>query len=691
MFDFKTISKSDCPLISPEPEDQRVIDLYNLRTRQFALVQQEFPDLLTDRDIAIAAAELVKIRNKLTRRRYQVGFIGPFQIGKSSTFNNLAGVRPEDAPSPEGGVGAAASSTINRVFAASGTEHNLTLTYLSIPQFQAKRAALCKATGFDDETLTDEQILAELPRRVEQFHAGHQAVALGMSDYEFLDRFLRSYKAHKNRLIKAEGFRDGKPYSNRAQFLSHDRNATTSENLLLQQAEIGLAGSSLPAELEMIDLPGLGSQGTIDTLLTEGFLNELDGALVFAKATQIGNSETEKGFAKLAQVFEGRLSARLWLVITQFDFLNKNSFYGDDRGDTIFHTISRVLSKFRLSPGRVFLISNPIYRLTRATDGEPDPVAVRGKLEQNPGDLGPDWVPPKFRAPEFNILCRAYEKSLLVDGGMGALRRLVSQDLAAAVGREICEWSRAKLAFVYDKMIDGIDRTIRRQGLNQSGVQNISLCLTKMLQVERELATKPDPFASSAKTMRDDLIKEFAKHCPDDATLESMTQPNLARLFRVNAQTLENILKRLAEQQLIPDAFKWVQCQVASLPSVPLTKAVGLAEAWQVLESIDLRTDNWWEECQFPSFLADDLFHPQLVNDPDWVFLLTGSAYRQLMEEKIWLTVHQAVHAMRNRLGSHTRDLNKELAQLVDTHAQNGSVDSAAKLRALRSEVEKLQ
>src|SRR5262249_20195541 len=149
---------------------------------------------------------------------------GPFQIGKSSTFNNILGVTQDESPSPEGGTGAATSSTITRLYVQQdGNGQLLKLTYLTPAQYQAKRDSLCKAAGFHD--FSDDQVLQLIPQRIREFHSGKAPGDVGLSDLELLQKFLLSYKNLGGQFVRAVPVQTTLPFSKEARdkYLMHDR------------------------------------------------------------------------------------------------------------------------------------------------------------------------------------------------------------------------------------------------------------------------------------------------------------------------------------------------------------------------------------------------------------------------------------------------------------------------------------
>ena len=58
---------------------------------------------------ALAESRVVE---RLTRQRFQVGFLGRNQIGKSTTFNHILGVSRDKAPFPEGNAVKSAASAV---------------------------------------------------------------------------------------------------------------------------------------------------------------------------------------------------------------------------------------------------------------------------------------------------------------------------------------------------------------------------------------------------------------------------------------------------------------------------------------------------------------------------------------------------------------------------------------------------
>src|SRR5262249_5553222 len=254
------------------------------------------------------------------------------------------------------------------------------------------------------------------------------------SDLNMLEKLLRSAAAHGGRRLKDPNQVESTTYDDRSRHINHaPDHEPVSDNLLLDYVEIGFATNRTPRELEMIDLPGLG-QTARDTALTERFLDDLDGTLIFYRASSVADGVGEDLFASLRKVFEGRkaLAGRVWIVLTMFDALTVPQLYGssqDTQRATVFHALMGTLKQHGLGPDQVILVSNKFFDKAKLTGGRLDRATALHDCGVRPGDDGP---PALGELPEF----RPAFEYLLHDGGVKHLRDLITHKLADEVRRQ---------------------------------------------------------------------------------------------------------------------------------------------------------------------------------------------------------------------------------------------------------------
>ena len=94
---------------------------------------------------------------------------------------------------------------------------------------------------------------------------------------KLLERLIEAHGAHSSRLGSQP--RSGE-YDRRSEYVKHSNKV--SEFALLRQVVIEYPTNAVDPKLELIDLPGLGTAGRVDDLLTTQILVELDGAFIFS-------------------------------------------------------------------------------------------------------------------------------------------------------------------------------------------------------------------------------------------------------------------------------------------------------------------------------------------------------------------------------------------------------------------------
>ena len=130
---FKKLSKDEnhCRLAS-----QELVDHFN-RVNKLLEQAAAMHALSESTDFKRLQKKLETIRMQLERNHYRIGFIGPSQVGKSTSFNNVLGINKGSLSAEEydarvpakEGIGDAMTASITRLHA--GHENKCIVEYLS--------------------------------------------------------------------------------------------------------------------------------------------------------------------------------------------------------------------------------------------------------------------------------------------------------------------------------------------------------------------------------------------------------------------------------------------------------------------------------------------------------------------------------------------------------------------------------
>jgi hypothetical protein len=631
-----------CPLL--RPDDGTLVTAYNQIFKLAQRLDRDYPGLRTRR-LDPEFKRLERIRDRLTREHYRIGFLGTTQAGKSTTFNNVLQVIPEESPARPGSSEATTSS-VTRLRRLDQPPHTLALTYLTPQEYRDKRQLICDAVEIN-HTWEDEEVLRELEVKRAAISSG-QVEGL-IHDVKALGHFLLSYKRFHTSYIKNPPRRDQAPYGDREIYLNHPtvqgQEVQPSPTLLLKEATIGFATQTIPPSLEMIDLPGLGSQGVIDSLLTMDFLKQLDAALIFLRAEQIGDANVEKILAKMKPILEGRWHGRIWIVITRFDGLTEHHFA---REQTTFDSIDRFLKRHDLLPENVCLTSNEVYTWVKK-EGEGGAAAVLRR---------PLDYPVYARYPHYK---KALDQ-LYHDGGISWLRNLIAGRLADAVAEEI----RAAV----NQGLGSVERTLQRaesdeqRRLRQSDADfdRIHQCRERLLDLLLELRGLPDYLTTPSQTFFEELSQVFKERTFKEEHLNEMALPRLQEYFETVTGLLDSAVSNRLEPELLDPVYEAVGSRLEDLPAVEIAGSPSVLEAWQRYHDQDRDNGGW--KANLPGFKSDRLFRQFAERDVD-ARGFSGRAFRFVIAEKIRLVANQTMLVVRNRVRSRLQSLERDLAALT--------------------------
>jgi hypothetical protein len=500
--------------------------------------------------------------------------------------------------------------------------------------------------------MEDREILALLPALRAEVSGGRREG--NVIDIDALRLLLESHTAF-GKYVQPKPHTEQADYGRRREILNHatakGEQPRPASHLLLREVELTFPTDVIPPILEMIDLPGLGSQGVIDSLLTLNFLRELDGALVFLRAGQIGDQNAEQILSKLKPIFEGKWSGRIWVIITQFDALAGTHFTGER---TWFDIVTRFLERHHIAPANLTVVSNEVHKLLVSTTVPQErEQAARIKLGRPAND------PVFARYPAFQAaIAEVYR-----DGGIARLRELLTSRLAEAVGAEIREAAAERVRETERRLRRLGELEERRQRQSQQDLLQAQKCRRTVNELLDELTGRPALVEEPGRKLAAVLQTTFLESLPvAPERLYERTINQLRQDFPTTAAYLDRQFRDLLDTTVIDPMYDHVEEKLKGLPEVSVADAKSPHEAWRNYADAD-RKDQAWRN-RFPRF-GDDRLFPQLTATGADRRGFHGNDYRDVMEEKIRQVAGQAVHAVRVRLKHRLQLIEQDLAALI--------------------------
>jgi hypothetical protein len=599
------------------------------------------------------------IAERLARPRFQIGFLGRNQIGKSSALNNILDIDKDRAPSEEGNF-EATTSVISRIRFRPRGGDALTVTYLDEAGYRSKRDTICSAidvrSDLDDPTLLNQ----ELPERIRAIQRGEGRSLALSEDPAYLAKFIKSYLTYGPACL---GRTVSLQYAQRRQYLNHNhRDPAPTEAMLLREAVIDFESALIDPRLELIDLPGVGAHISVDTVLSRRFMKDLDGALVFQSLRGLSDADTEGLFARLGLLYGGRFEDRVWLVIAYFDGLTATNLEGSDSQESVFDKVAHLAERRRVPPGQVCLLSNTLYqniRKDRKLGRELTPM----ERARHIGVSSPDGVPAYVA--RHSGLVDAY-KALLDDGGIGRLRGLLKDRLVPALARQREAELAEKLTSVCRKFRTAVEFIAKTDSL--ALLPQVNKCLKDTVYPRlEEMETRTTLFDAAVAHLRTGLLEFFRESLfPDVSFLDDKGLDYLKERFPGHAAKLREYLAMLLE-----DAAKtpvgWFYDQVGrdlpQQPEIPVAGQPSVRAAWEDFKRQDVQLDRWfWKHPAAPRFDMPEFF---AALEEAGVETFTGRDYRDMMHEKIRRCAHQTCHLLRRQLWVRLNQLREGLEDLT--------------------------
>ena len=649
-----------------------LIDDFDRLESQFDRVAKTLPHVGERDDYGKLRAELEALRLKMQQPRYYVGFLGRSQVGKSSTLNNVLAALPGEEPCT-GGKGAPATSTATRIYRnpEPAANHGCNLKFLTAEEFARRRDGLCETLNLRAD-LPNDRLVADLDARIKKAEEAPvedeyapKAPSEGdqVEDYRFFRRLLRSRAQFPDAIRKSDEEVVG-DFARRAEYTNHPEGDAPWRHALLRQVEIPYRTEMISEKIELIDLPGLGARMRADDLLTEGFLHELDGALIFQSSEQVASKEAYDLLEKLGNQFP-RMRGRVWMVITRADSISRVSL-GYDSPTSIFDNVAKILEDKKVPLSQVLMAGNEFHRKAKEEPGGLPPSRVCDLLNLDRDGSGNPVLPRAFE--KHPDLLAAY-REVMADGGIARLRDVIGRLLAEEVEREVRDEVAKRVASIR-KRLGSLVRTARDASQMSKGSFRAAVDWRVGLQLlTQDLGRDRNILEGSASAVADHLIDVFTQICPSNLVI---SEKGIRGAHSEYAQVLEEMLRTDTLVTLLPEVHDKVSARLADLESrhgkVRLDDHDGPVGSWEerrAREEADLSCLSG----PGVGFLKPDLFPgsgPPALND---------AQYREIMPRKIRAVAHALAFGVGQRLRTHLAEMIDGLTLLRNAEGHGGGPD----------------
>ncbi len=466
---------TECPLLD-QNKHKDLVDAFKLVVAVMESLDDEFARWVRDYFSHTTDAEqpplnpnerLSRIREVLCRKRYRIGFAGRSQLGKSAAVNQLLGRKLLK----EGGAQACTSVVTVIEVLPTLDEQRFHATYFTQPELMRRFESVAESTELthspvkrlpEDFSSVQNVIdqLEEWQRNRDQSHT-QSTVEKKADSGEYLLAFARQalYGRHllgttaspiqcqssndlEQRLAKIVAYRPEEDPSGSGSDVKFA--------LLVKQVTVGVHLDGFIPQVEVVDLPGLGTFRECDSQLTEEYVSSLDGLLLFVTPKSIDNIEL-KTLVNYLKKTHHELAGRVWLVVTQMDILDSEA-----REGPLFKALQDNVPKLEIRPEQVRFFSAYCEldgkKLVTREVKDRKHVATGLNLIYENGDIKlPDCL--TMQGKPFQDAFKAYVQ----DGGYAELRRVIETEIAKTVRVAVCREAAKDLEKLIDDLLGCLD------------------------------------------------------------------------------------------------------------------------------------------------------------------------------------------------------------------------------------------
>ncbi|QDV36297.1 P-loop NTPase family protein [Tautonia plasticadhaerens] len=646
----------------------------------YAEVVAQLPRLAAREEIASLRERLARLQTLMGLDCLRIGLLGSSGAGKSTTVANLLGIPEHESPTPPGGGGAGTGVATRIRPAPPGSPVRMRLEFMDREAYNRRVSDLVGLVPELGEAEPSELL--------------HRARALPPSsparpeEVRSLIRLLEAFQGHGHLLGT---FDDTVPYEDRAQILMHQEAGTaTGFTPLLRQVIIEFPTDRIDPRLELIDLPGLGVANRADEMLTVSFLPELNGAFILIKAASANDEQVARLIAKMKEQFPD-LGPRVWVIASGFDSLDSNNLGDGPSGRPVLSHLSDYLIDRGVRTDRVLLLGNHLYQALLHAEARTAPAsvaparldgalideAVRARnlkinLPRDPE--GRLVVPTKFR--RYKELSDAFERTVLVDGGIGRLRDTIKEHVFKAVQVEVQGQVDAELAALGRSMALELESARVRSHMEPADLIRASQWMSELQDIGRNaLQRSRDLYLEEATKLEAVLGTYLESVIKNDLPIQDPDHPNKNMLDMVHRQHSKNLRDQGLDlaPRLVRSIFERIDGKVQAIGINRLgTGPVGLRDpkaAWEGRTAAD-RADSGWYRAVFDSFQDEMKFVKDLEEAAS---VYPKDHYLELMRHKVQAVVREFIRTVLGQLGRQLKTLGDELLLIGDSPDEEDS------------------
>ena len=545
-------------------KDNALVDRFNKVDEILAEAATAAPVFVQREAVVKIQADLAKLAERMTRKRFSIGFIGPSQTGKSATVGNLLSVSKEECPTPQG-TGGPTTSVPTRLIPSlepsprckPGERHAIRMRFMTKQEFRERVDDICKLINVDP--VDNMRGLADVvtAQHAEQPH-------FKAADHRVLLVLLEAARQYPQVLQDAPLFEDGE-FAKRRDYATHQDKP--SRYTLLREVQIEFMTDAMSPEIEMIDLPGLGVDKESDDQLTINFLPQLDGAFMFQRSAQVKAAETSRLAEPMRRQHQSTLGGRVWMVVTFCEDLNELQLQGppeDSSQPSMFCHLNETLNNQGLSRDAVIFVGNAYH------------VAIMKARAD-----GATGVPPEIRARYPNVSkftaanepviperCAQYEgqvepwRRFVLDAGLPHLRETMQTRVAESVRAQTKRVVSDGLTTAINRLISELQVAQQQCGMTVEQMRNAIAWSGKLTTLAAAVGRDPRYIQPLVDTVTGDMTRRLLEWgMPSDHKIAEVHSSLTRLLARSGA---DQACK--ATEHVVSEVGRDLEAQVATTP-----------------------------------------------------------------------------------------------------------------------------
>lgn len=437
------------------------------------------------------------LRDQLTRDTYRVGVAGRFQVGKTSSINNVL----QHQLLSEGKTGASCTSVVTIVeLSPAPRQPAFCVQYFSREELRRRFEEIVTRSEFVTCPVRklpeagEAQVAAEKVRHWAEKQVANEHKA----DAKFLVAILADYASGWKSLeteLPEIPCQDEKHLEEcLSRIVTYGAEEIPANKvvvpypLLIKHVKVLIHLPDLNPTLELVDLPGLGTVRTYDTALTSGYVRELQGLLLFVEPGRQNANELRELVQSFRHTHQ-EMAGRLWAVISQMDKADVEQMKGP-----IFETLLKSLPAISIEPHQVRFLSNycelrednePKKYPTRSLKGNPARLAEGLKLPFQGGEIQPPESMRESGSPH-HVFLPAF-RHYMQDGGFAAFEEVIRTEIADSVRNATCREVHSLTNSLIDDLANCL-KNAQEGGLDEHNCDLASDWSFVFLEIEARLA-----------------------------------------------------------------------------------------------------------------------------------------------------------------------------------------------------------